>query len=66
MEKEFLVKPIAIKYICNFCKEGEMEPTGENDWSLDIPKFKHRCNKCGEELFLDKKYPQIKYKLINM
>lgn len=65
MEKEFLVKPIGIKYICDTCNEGEMIPTGENNWLTNPPNFNHKCNKCGKELLLSDKYPIIRYKEID-
>lgn len=64
MEKEFLLKPIGIKYICDNCNEGEMMPIGENSWLSNPPKFNHKCNKCGSEKLLNEKYPIIRYKTI--
>lgn len=65
MEKEFPITPIAVKYICDNCKEGEMIPTGENIYLTEPMQFKHKCNKCGEEIILHEKYPVIRYKSID-
>lgn len=62
MEKEFLIQPICIKYICDTCNEGEMLPTGENYWLSNPQKINHKCNKCGKEMMLNDKYPIIRYK----
>ncbi|EGT0683314.1 hypothetical protein IZT14_001706 [Clostridium perfringens] len=61
MEKEFCVKPVLVKYMCDFCNEGEMIPNSKNYWSLDPPKFEHKCNKCGKKIILDEKYPIMRY-----
>lgn len=65
MIKKCKVEPYAEKYICDNCRKGEMEPTGENVWLTDPPKFKHRCNICNEEIFLTEKHPVIKYRIID-
>lgn len=64
MEKEFTVEPICIKYICDNCNEGEMRPTGINDWESSPPKFQHKCTECGAEKTFEEKYPLIRYKSI--
>lgn len=65
MEKEFTVKPIGVKYICDYCKVGEMISTGNNNWSSNPPKLEHKCNHCGTKILLNEKYPLIRYKTIN-
>lgn len=65
MEKEFAIKTVGIKYICNCCKVGEMTPTGNNDWKCNPPKFEHKCNYCGAKIFLSEKYPLVRYKTTN-
>ncbi|NRT90081.1 hypothetical protein DE167_000077 [Clostridium beijerinckii] len=32
MEKEFTVKPVGVKYICDCCNEGEIMTIRENQW----------------------------------
>lgn len=61
MEETFKVQPIGIKYICDLCKIGEMIPSGNNNWSSSLPKIEHKCNYCGNKIFLNEKYPIIKY-----
>ncbi|MBM7835701.1 hypothetical protein [Clostridium sardiniense] len=62
MEKETLVKSILVKYICDYCNEGNVIPTGENYWEYNPPKFEHKCTKCGKRILLNDKYPLIRYR----
>ncbi|AOY53362.1 hypothetical protein [Clostridium perfringens] len=64
MEKEFLIKPVLVKYICDFCNKGEMMPNGKNNWLSNPPKFEHKCNKCGNKIVLNEKYPITRYKIL--
>ncbi|MCR1952884.1 hypothetical protein NSA50_17930 [Clostridium sp. DSM 100503] len=65
MEKEFLVKTVAVKYICDSCHNGELIATGENNWMFNPPQFTHKCNKCGSKVILSDRYPIIKYRNID-
>lgn len=62
-EQNFQVVPIGIKYICDLCKEGEMEYTG-NMLMTNPPQFTHKCNRCEVEKSFFKKYPTIEYKTL--
>ncbi len=64
MIKTCNVKCYGEKYICDKCKEGEMLATGDNIMLTMPPKFKHKCNKCGEETYLLEKYPAIRFKIV--
>jgi hypothetical protein len=66
-ERFFDVHPVGVKYICEFCNEGEMKVDTEDEERLYIPtdrnKFmiKHKCTKCGKTLLLPKSYPYIEW-----
>lgn len=61
MEREFDVKPIGIKYICDVCSKGEMLPNGKNDFRHSV-EIGHTCSYCGEEQKFVVKYPLTRYK----
>lgn len=59
-------KPVAIKYICEHCNNGEMIAVTNEVLIVPLeksgpPMVKHRCNKCGGELMLPKTYPYIEW-----
>ena len=64
-EQLFGVRPIGVRYICEFCNEGEMRyitPTyiiAPN--ALGIKLYKHQCSKCGKIMELPKMYPYIEW-----
>ena len=65
-EERFDIKPVGVRYICEFCHEGEMIMTDDNnDVRLAVmtypPQIKHRCDKCGKEKLLTKSYPYIEW-----
>lgn len=64
MERQFKVKPVGIKYICDKCKEGEMNQTGQMQMYDDYATFIHKCSHCEHKLELKEKYPLIRYKQI--
>ena len=63
----FGITPVGVKYICEFCNEGEMKadasqvmhPAGQ------IPMFPHTCTKCGKSMQLPKVYPYVDWTEIN-
>ena len=57
-EEAFSIRPIGIRYICEFCHKGEMKY-----FSHDAEKrlFAHRCTKCNKEMLLPKMYPYIEW-----
>lgn len=63
-EKTFEVKPIGVKYQCEFCNEGEQiavnEPIVITDGQLPALR-KHKCSKCNKEMLLPKSYPYIEW-----
>lgn len=59
-EKLFGIRPIGVKYVCPFCKEGEMKLN--TNAPITMPKmFPHTCTKCGKDLLLDKTYPYVEF-----
>jgi hypothetical protein len=62
MEQEFKVEPYGVKYICGICDEGEMLPTGNNNYSAEREPFEHKCNKCGDKRMFSENYPLVRYR----
>lgn len=66
-ERAFPVKPMGIKYICEFCGEGEQICTNKTPIVLEAGTMKlpnmreHKCNKCGKTMYLKKAYPYVEY-----
>ncbi|MEK3821360.1 hypothetical protein MKY20_20005 [Cytobacillus sp. FSL W8-0315] len=61
MEERFIVKPVGVKYICDYCKAGEMQATGEIKMYEKYANFIHKCKKCFKKKELKEKYPLIRY-----
>ena len=57
-EERFQIKPEGVRYICEFCNEGEMKfaPERQED---NGPLYTHVCTKCNKEMLLQKVYPYI-------
>lgn len=63
-EEIFNVKPIGVRYICEFCHNGEMIASNSDPIILTdgIPHMrKHYCNICGAQMMLPKTYPYIEW-----
>lgn len=64
-EELFDVKPVGVKYICEFCNEGEMiadKTMIANPFEfLKSPLIAHKCTKCGKTLQLMENYPKIEW-----
>ena len=63
-EELFDVKPIGVKYRCEYCGEGEQiyQSTRETVESLlQTDMYQHKCDKCGMVLMLPKVYPYIEW-----
>lgn len=61
-EETFNVKPIGVKYICEFCNEGEMKTVAGSEVKMGFPPmFDHKCTKCGKTMLLPKMYPYIEW-----
>ena len=65
-EEAFEVRPIGIRYKCEFCQDGEqiVDPKGAVLTSMP-PLFPHKCNKCGKTMHLPKTYPYIYWENLN-
>lgn len=67
-EQAFSIKPVGIKYICEFCHEGEMirDKNGPRTTLLSNPPFyQHVCTKCGKIMHLPKIYPYVEWIDVN-
>lgn len=61
-EEMFDIKPVGIRYICEFCNEGEMKTVPGSEAKLSFPPmFDHKCTKCGKMMLLPKIYPYIEW-----
>lgn len=64
-EETFDVKPIGVKYKCEFCNIGEQKlVTGKPVEIIDCqlpPLREHKCTKCGKTMMLPKAYPYIEW-----
>lgn len=63
-EESFEIKPVGIRYKCEFCHEGEMKYDHEltsNNWDIKSHMYTHKCTKCDKTMFLPKIYPYIEW-----
>lgn len=65
-EELFEIKPIGVRYICEFCNEGEMIYKNEQPLFVEAlnnqPILHHHvCNKCGNSMQLPKMYPYVEW-----
>ena len=65
-ERTFELKPIGIKYICEFCNEGEMVYKNDQPIMVELVNtqptlHRHVCTKCGKTMQLPKIYPYIEW-----
>ena len=66
-EVVFPVWPIGVKYVCEYCHEGEMRVVNEpvNVLSeFETPMIKHICTNCNKEMILPKTYPYIEWAIV--
>lgn len=66
-ERTFALKPVGVKYICEFCGEGEQKVVA-NPYTVEtsvmgttLPMIGHICTKCGKEMLLPRIYPYIEW-----
>lgn len=61
-EETFNVKPIGVRYKCEFCNEGYQELDKSAPMNTSFPQmFTHICTKCGKSMLLPKVYPYIEW-----
>lgn len=63
-EERFNIRPVGIKYRCEFCGEGEMKVSDDARTFIltsNPPMIKHICTKCGKDMLLPKSYPYIEW-----
>lgn len=58
-EEKFEVKPIGIRYRCEFCHKGEMKCIEEKFREDGL--LNHQCSKCKKIMLLPKIYPYIEW-----
>ena len=59
-EELFEVKPIGVRYICEFCNEGEMIYSASSNTVQAL--YPHKCSKCHKDMMLPKIYPYIEWR----
>jgi predicted RNA-binding Zn-ribbon protein involved in translation (DUF1610 family) len=59
-ERTYKVRTVGVDYQCDKCGDGVMEQTGEM-LLTDPPKWRHKCNRCGEVANLWQKYPTVRW-----
>lgn len=65
-EEDFEVRPIGVRYICEFCHEGEMIVDHTEGQFIETvltnpPLIQHKCTKCGGTMRLPRSYPYIEW-----
>lgn len=68
-ERAVQLFPVGIKYICEFCGEGEMIVNRGKLATLGISAkdgpgpmlISHICSKCGKEMKLPEPYPKLEW-----
>ena len=64
-EEMFNLHPVGVRYICDFCNEGEMKVStdqGDNMVTLGTTTMiTHKCTKCNKKLHLPRSYPYVKF-----
>jgi len=64
-EKEFQVKPVLLRYLCDRagCDGEVLYDQNAAVLTTQPPKYVHKCEKCGHEYQLTKAYPAVDYKI---
>lgn len=57
------VKVQLVDYICDECKESNMEYTGNMIFTYP-EQYEHKCNNCGNVKNFNVKYPEVVYTYI--
>lgn len=73
-EEAVEIRPVGIRYRCEFCHEGFMEATGETELvevlMTNPPQYNrpplrtHKCTKCGKTMQLPSTYPRIDWEVV--
>jgi predicted RNA-binding Zn-ribbon protein involved in translation (DUF1610 family) len=61
-ERTFEVRQIGVEYLCDKCG-GFMRQTGIM-LPVDPPKYRHKCDCCGETADLSGAYPAVRWKRV--
>lgn len=54
------LKVFEVTYVCDACGKGTMQ-TDHRAASPDSLSYLHKCDHCGAQKYLDKRYPQVVY-----
>lgn len=57
-EREVVVSPVQVEYVCDICHRGTMQPTGKTLLS-DPPQYPHECSVCGYATTFRRTYPNV-------
>jgi hypothetical protein len=64
-EEMFNLHPVGVRYICEFCNDGEMQVSEEEVNTALLGStpllISHKCNKCGKTMQLPRSYPYVKF-----
>jgi hypothetical protein len=61
-EEQFKITPVGIRYICEFCNDGEMRVDTNGEVKMtNPPLIPHKCTKCGKTMYFNKQYPYIEW-----
>ena len=60
-EEVFEVKPIGVRYKCEFCNDGYQQIDPSVPYTPNDKLISHKCNKCGKTMLLPKAYPYIEW-----
>jgi hypothetical protein len=52
--------PFEVQYECDECEDGYMISTGKYH-PTKPPKIEHKCEKCGDIIYLEDKYPKVEF-----
>lgn len=62
-EETFPIKPVGVKYKCEFCGVGEqvVDPDCHSVIMTNPPLIQHKCTYCGKIMNLPKQYPRVEW-----
>ena len=59
-ERNYDVRTVGVDYLCDKCGDGVMDQTGIM-LPGDPPRWRHKCNRCGEIADLWQNYPTVRF-----
>ena len=64
-ERKTACNTYKVEYVCELCIDGVMEATGKT-LAIDPPEYQHICDSCGDEEYLETRYPEIRYEPVEV